>query len=179
MVEFMFDEESEKTKQNLKSPKCTNESFSFWVLVLDVLICLLHKNDLFTSTAILLYDRRIVFAPWLTATQVGVITVRSTNNYMQKNTQVFLLAREQKMVWFLSLGSWPCLIHFVICWLTSLFLCPNLLCNKRFIFCLVVSRSVMQNPHMYLINLVARGSHCRLDERPWERGWYIMIIYKH
>ena len=82
----MFDEESEKTKQNLKSPKYTNERFSFSFLVLDVLICLLRKNDLFTSTAILFYDRRIIFAPWLTATQVGVITVRSKNNYMLKKT---------------------------------------------------------------------------------------------
>ena len=31
----MFDEESEKTKQNLKSPKHTNERFSFSFLVLD------------------------------------------------------------------------------------------------------------------------------------------------
>ena len=82
----MFDEESEKIKQNLKSLKHTNERFSFSFLVLDVLIYLLRKNNLFTSTAILFYDRRIVFAPWLTATQVGVITVRCTNNSMQKKS---------------------------------------------------------------------------------------------
>ena len=136
----------------MKSPKYTNRGFHFRFLYLTVvLICLLRKNDLFTSTAILFYDRRIVFALWLTATQVGVITVRSTNNYIQKKLKSFFGKGTKN-----SLVFKPCLIHFVI-----LFLCTNLLCNKPFIFCLVVSRSVMQNTHMNIINLVPTVSHCR------------------